>query len=145
MLNTDLKLISKTLAARLKNMLPDLISSNQTAYVKNRYIIESGRLIYDVLETASILHKKGFLVTVDKRLLDRNFHNWKIIPLFLFEKHFGKNFKFHGSLDIPQYHIKKMPEFCREILLNWSKFLSYDHSVPSTILSRYLWFNKQLK
>ena len=33
--------------------------------MKNRYISESGRLIYDVLETASILNKKGFLVTVD--------------------------------------------------------------------------------
>ena len=46
-------------------MLPDLISSNQMVYVKNRYISESGRLIYDVLETASILNKKKFLVTVD--------------------------------------------------------------------------------
>ena len=80
-----------------------------------------------------------------KRLFDRNFHDWKIIPLFLFEKHFGKNFKFHGSLDIPQYFIRKMPEFYREILLNWSKFLSYDPSVPSTILSQYLWFNKYIK
>ena len=77
-----------------------------------------------------------------KRLFDRNFHEWKIIPLFLFEKYFGKNFKFHGSLDIPQYLIRKMPEFYREILLSWSKFLSYDPSVPSTILSQYLWFNK---
>ena len=34
-------------------------------YVKNRYISESGRLIHDVIETASILNKKGFLVTVD--------------------------------------------------------------------------------
>ena len=34
-------------------------------YVKNRYISESGRLIYDVLDTASILNKKGFLVSVD--------------------------------------------------------------------------------
>ena len=80
-----------------------------------------------------------------KRLFDRNFHDWKIIPLFLFEKHFGKNFKFHGSLDIPQYLIRKMPEFYREILLNWSKFLSYDPYVPSTILSQYLWFNKHIK
>ena len=80
-----------------------------------------------------------------KRLFDRNFHEWKIIPLFLFEKYFGKNFKFHGSLDIPQYLIRKMPEFYREILLNWSKFLSYDPSVPSTILSQYLWFNKHIK
>ena len=63
-----------------------------------------------------------------KRLFDRNFHDWKIIPLFLFEKHFGKNFKFHGSLDIPQYLIK-----------------SYDPSVPSTILSQHLWFNRHIK
>ena len=54
-INADLKLISKALAPRLKDMLPDLISSNHTAYVKNRYISESGRLTYDVLETASIL------------------------------------------------------------------------------------------
>ena len=53
-LNTDLKLISKTLASRLKDILPDLISSNLTAHVKNRYIRESGRLVYDVLETAII-------------------------------------------------------------------------------------------
>ena len=48
-----------------------------------------------------------------KRLFDRNFHEWKTIPLFLFEKYFGKNFKFHGSLDIPQYLIRKIPEFYR--------------------------------
>ena len=33
--------------------------------MKNRYISENGRLIYDVLETASILNKKGFLITAD--------------------------------------------------------------------------------
>ena len=65
LLNTDLKLISKTLATGLKDILLDLISSNQTVFVKNRYISKSGRLIYDVLETASILNKKKFLVTVD--------------------------------------------------------------------------------
>ena len=65
MLNTDIKFISKALTARLKDILPDLTSSNQTTYVKNRYISESGRLIYAVLETASTLNKKGFLVTVD--------------------------------------------------------------------------------
>ena len=44
-----------------------------------------------------------------KRLFVRNFHEWKTIPLFLFEKYFGKNFKFHGSPDIPQYLIRKIP------------------------------------
>ena len=49
----------------MKDILLHLISCNQTAYVKIRYINESGRLIYDVLQTASILNKKGFLLTVD--------------------------------------------------------------------------------
>lgn len=57
-LNTDLKLISKPLGTQLKDTLPDLISFNQSTYVQNRYICESGKLIYDVLQTASILKRK---------------------------------------------------------------------------------------
>ena len=37
LLNTDLKLITKALATRLKDILSDLISTNQTAYVEKRY------------------------------------------------------------------------------------------------------------
>ena len=37
-LHVDSKFISKTLALRIKNVLPSLISSNQTAYMKNRLI-----------------------------------------------------------------------------------------------------------
>ena len=48
-LNTDMKIISKVLSTRIKGVLPYLISSNQTAYVKNRFISESGRLISDIL------------------------------------------------------------------------------------------------
>ena len=77
LLNTDLKLIPKTLTTQLKDILSDLISSNQTTYVKNRYVSESVRLTYDVLETASILNKKGFLVTINIRKafssVDRSF------------------------------------------------------------------------
>ena len=40
-----------------------------------------------------------------KRLFNTNFHKWKII--FLIEKYFGKNFKFYGSLDIPQNFTEK--------------------------------------
>ena len=65
LLNTDLKLITKALASRLKKVLPFLISPNQTAYVENRFIGESGRLISDILETTTILKKEGFLVTID--------------------------------------------------------------------------------
>ena len=44
-LNIDLKMISKALSEKLNKVLPDLISSQQMAYVKNRHIGESGRLI----------------------------------------------------------------------------------------------------
>ena len=61
----------------MKDILPATISSNQTAYVKNRYMSEGGRLIYDVPETASILNKEGFLVTVDiKKAFDSVDHSF---------------------------------------------------------------------
>ena len=52
--NVDLKIISKALSEKLRKVLPGLISSQQTAYVKNRHIGESGRLISDVIEIAII-------------------------------------------------------------------------------------------
>ena len=47
LLNVDLKNISKA-------VLPHLISSQQTAYVKNRHIGEGGRLISNVIEFARL-------------------------------------------------------------------------------------------
>ena len=60
-----MKIISKVLSTRIKNVLPCLISSNQTAYVKNRFISEGGRVISDILEIPSSLALESSLVTVD--------------------------------------------------------------------------------
>ena len=50
--------------------------------MKNRYISQSRRLIYDVLETASILNKKGFLVTVDiEKMFDSVDHSFLLAVL----------------------------------------------------------------
>ena len=65
LLNTDMKIISKVLLTRIKDVLPFLISSTETAYVKNRFIGESGRVIPDILEISNSLAQEGFLVTVD--------------------------------------------------------------------------------
>ena len=65
MLNIDSKIISKALSEKLQEVLPDLISSQQTAHVKNRHIGESGRLISDVIEITKIRKVGGFLVTMD--------------------------------------------------------------------------------
>ena len=55
--------MSKALATRLKETLPDLISCQQTAYVKNRFIGEGS--ISDIKERSNILDVRGYVVTVD--------------------------------------------------------------------------------
>ena len=50
LLNVDYKIIAKALATRLKETLPRLIYFQQTAYVRNRFTGEGGRLISDILE-----------------------------------------------------------------------------------------------
>ena len=60
MLNLGSKIISKALSKKLKEVLPDLISSPQTAYVKNRHIGESGRLISDITEITEIRNAESF-------------------------------------------------------------------------------------
>ena len=65
LLNVDIKILSKSFAEKLKHVLPELIPSNQTAYVKNRCISESGRLISDVIEMCDILDIPGYLITMD--------------------------------------------------------------------------------
>ena len=49
----------------LKKVLASLISNNQTAYVKGRFISEGGRLISDIHEISDNLKIKGYLVTQD--------------------------------------------------------------------------------
>ena len=48
LLNVDYKTVLKALAARLKDILPKVISSDQSACVTNRFIGENGKLISDI-------------------------------------------------------------------------------------------------
>ena len=82
LLNVDTKILSKSLAEKLKNVLPELISSNQTAYVKNQCISESGRLISDVIEMCDILDIPGYLVTMDiEKAFDSLDHDFLLFAL----------------------------------------------------------------
>ena len=59
------KIVSKAPAARLKKVLPSVITHQQTAYIQNRCISETGRIISDILEIADTSNLKGYLVTID--------------------------------------------------------------------------------
>ena len=87
----DTKIFSKSLTEKLTNVLPERISSNQTAYVKNRCISESGRLISDVIEMCDILDIPSYLVTMDiEKAFDSLDHDFLLNALKKFG--FGENF-----------------------------------------------------
>jgi len=65
LINFDTKILSKTLAERLKKTLPTLIKPDQTAYVPNRFLGESVRLISDLIETSKNFNIGGYLMTID--------------------------------------------------------------------------------
>ena len=81
-LNVDVKIISKALSKRLKNVPPSLISDDQSAYVDERFISEGRRLIADVLKTIDMLKLNGVLVTVDiQKAFDSVNHQFLILTL----------------------------------------------------------------
>ena len=83
-----IQLSLKLLHQGLKKVLPNLISPQQTAYVENRFIGESGRLIADITE---VINKEGFLVTMDiEKAFDSLDHTFVISVLKTFG--FGNNF-----------------------------------------------------
>ena len=65
LINVDTKIASKRLASRVKKVLSSLIHSDQTAYVKDRYIGESIRLISDILEYTDSNEIKAILFSAD--------------------------------------------------------------------------------
>ena len=74
-----------------ETLLPVLISNEQTVYVKERFICETGRLISDVIEVSDVFNIDGFLVTMDiKKTFDSLNHYFVLIVL--------KNFGFGTSL-----------------------------------------------
>ena len=71
--------MSKAISNKLKTVLPTLISSQQTTYVKCRFIGQSGRLISDMTEISSWFNITGFLVTIDiEKVFDSLDHSFLI-------------------------------------------------------------------
>ena len=80
-----------------------------------------------------------------KRLFDNNFHQWKLIPLYLIRQYLGKKFKFHSNLEVSHSILCKFPKFYKEIFIRWGKYLSSLATLPSTIACQFIWFNKYIQ
>ena len=67
LLNVDYKIASKAIATTIEKVLPLLINSNQTGFVKGRYIGENIRLINNILEQSKAQDIPGILLLLDFR------------------------------------------------------------------------------
>ena len=64
-MNVDTRIASKALAIRVKKIIYKLVYTDQTAYIKGRFIGESVRLIEDLLEYADQENEDGILFAAD--------------------------------------------------------------------------------
>lgn len=65
LLNVDLKIASAAISNRMKRHLSHLISDSQKGYIKDRYIGECTRLIYDILYETKKRKLPGLLLLID--------------------------------------------------------------------------------
>ena len=59
------KIASKSIAYRIKPFLQTLINSDQTGFIKGRYIGENTRLLYDIMKYTEDNSIPGLLMTID--------------------------------------------------------------------------------
>ena len=65
LVNVDAKIMSKVLATRIKNVLPDIIHHNQSGFVKDRYIGETVRSIFDLMDFTLKENIPGLMIFID--------------------------------------------------------------------------------
>ena len=72
-----------------------------------------------------------------------DFHDWKVIPLFLIGKHLGQNFKIHNNIDLSNDVLSKFPSY--DIFIKWINNYTAKPTLLSMILSEFIWFNSNIK
>ena len=90
-LNNDLKILSKALDNRLKEVIPKLISSDQTGFVKGRQISHNNRRSLDVINYVNNKKLPALILSIDmEKCFDRLEHNsiFASLRYFNFEDEF---------------------------------------------------------
>ena len=65
LVNVDTKITSKVIAERVKKVLPSIIHYNQTGYVKDHFIGEAIRSVFDIMDFTAKENVPGLLLFRD--------------------------------------------------------------------------------
>ena len=65
LLNVDYKILARAFAKRIELKLPKLIHSDQTGFVKGRFIGQNVRLLNDIMEYTELNKIPGIMVLID--------------------------------------------------------------------------------
>lgn len=72
LLNVDIKILAKVLALRLESVLPTIISSDQTGFIKNRQSFFNVRRVFNILYSSSLSQRPEVLLSLDaEKAFDR--------------------------------------------------------------------------
>ena len=92
LLNVDYKTLERVIAKRIELKLPKLIHSDQTGFVKGRFIGQNVRLLNDVMEYTELNKIPGIMVLID---FEKAFDTlqWQFLHNTLKYLNFGPNLR----------------------------------------------------
>ena len=88
LINTDVKILSKVLAERLKLVLPNIIHTDQKGCIRGRYIGQNVNLVRDIIDSCD--NEEAILLIDQQKAFDRVEFNWlfKVLKRFDFGDYF---------------------------------------------------------
>ena len=67
------------------------------------------------------------------------------MPLFLIDKHLGKDLKLHNDIDISNDILSKFPSFYQDIFIKQINNFISKSTIPFMVLTEVIWFNSNIK
>ena len=67
LVNADYKILAKVIGQRIESILSSLINSDQTGFIKGRFIGQNVRLLNDIMEYTEAKNLPGILLFIDFR------------------------------------------------------------------------------